>query len=644
MDENVKPEDEQLNDSFMEKLNDTSSDIVPEAPRPAKKEAKKAPTVDEKKEFENKMEEMQATPKQEEEPLVVVEESTKAEEKPVEVETPKPKKKSQKKKPEVEIVNSFEHQESLKNEEKKAENGGEEEKHDVDIDDDITHRVIELNREAAVSSGKFKEYNDLAQQTIPEYLSQNYEEESEKVSDSPVEFIDSKKLEEVHNADVPSEETNENKPETIEDKERSKSAVIARLRNHDVYGGDGDQKAFKLRKSKISKIISNLDIKDTSKIDALSLANRSFADQQSMYLKSVQPALKPCYAVVPLLLSGVVITMTSFAWPEIVEICELEEKVDDLDPSSDDYIYEKNKLFIKKRRAQLDFFYNHIYSVSGFDEVPDKDYFYRHIVKWLDVQQLFFGAYCTSMQKPYPFHLTCQICGSDNVRPTLAKDLCFLLNKHININEFNHIIETGSTINNNTESKKLYEEFQKNDFVKSVNRTWRSKKPLSDTSIIFDFKIPSVYDAYDMLDELAEQFRNKPFEVTTKDGDSFTIDSTVNINRQMRELRNYMYVDSIIIPDPVTVKDENGNEKVKVGFNQYTEKSFIIDIITKLSMSDYKEFISDPNLTKMVQLMSIQHAINAGTCDNPSCKTDLGIIVTEPETLFFTTAAPDLLD
>ena len=505
---------------------------------------------------------------------------------------------------------------------------------DVDFDDDVQAKLNKIYEEKTKSNFKSGDSVENAMdESVDSYLHNTYENDTDvdkELSSNSVRttLISAADLKASHSVD----------------KTENEEVGRVRTRQEDLYGGDGKHVAFKMRSSKISKTLRNIKVDDTSKIDPANLSSRSFTEQQNLYLKTVIPALKPCYSVTPLILSGIIITMTAFTWPDIVEICRLEEKIDDIDPKDVDYIYSKNKLFLEKRRKQLDLFYHHIYSVSGFPEVPDQETFYREIVKFPDFQQLFFAAYAASFQKPYEFTISCNTCGHDQVRGVLAKNLCFLLNKHINVDELSYLVETGSSISNNTESKKVYDEFQNNEFVQGVNRSFRSKKPLSTTAFVFELKIPSVYEAYETLDEIIEKFRDRPLEHVDSQGNLVTIDSSYNLPRELLELRNYMYISAILVPDPISEIGEDGVEHVKVGYNQFTDKESIIGTILNLGMTDYKEFVSDPNLKKMINLMTIQHAINAGICEKKSCEADMGIIPVEPEMLFFITAEPDLPD
>lgn len=651
-------DEENKNDDFLEKLADPATDEVE-----VKRVVKVAPAP---KTFDESMKENQAKPiknkysletkntrpepRPEPRPDEIVPET-----KPVKVtaSAPIPKdktnevehnptvKKYVQQKPEPQTVEGNKH--STKNKKtvevvdsKEYENAGKKQddntiSHDLDFDDNMKEKLKKINKEKLKNNGNDDEIF-AEDDTVESYLQKTYENSQDDDDDSSDNIVETTLVNSV-------------KEENVEpiDKEQPVKKPVTSVK--ELYGGGNTKDVcFKNRSSKISKTLRKISVSDTSKIDPTNLSNKSFTEQQNLYLKTVVPALKPCYSVTPLLLSGVIITMTAFTWPDIVSICRLEEKVDDLDPKDEDYIYEKNKIFLEKRRKQLSLFYNHIYSISGYPEVPDEDTLYRNIIKFPDFQQLFFAAYAASFQKPHEFTITCGTCGADQSRFVLAKNLCFLLNKHINVNSLVHLVETGASIANDTDSQKVYKEFQENEFVKNVNKVYRSKKPLSTTAIVFEIKIPTIYDAYDTLDELVEKFRDKSLEITTKDGDTIAIDSTYNLPNDILEMRRYMYINSVLVPDPVSTFSDDGVEHVKVGYNRFDDADSIINTVLNLGMSDYKEFMQDSNLHKMVDLMTIQHAINVGTCEKKSCDADMGVLPVEPEMLFFITAGPDLPD
>lgn len=418
------------------------------------------------------------------------------------------------------------------------------------------------------------------------------------------------------------EEIKEDKKE-IKKKENKKDENI-------YHGGEKDKySSFKTRSSHVSKIMKEINVENTEDIESVDITKKSVSEQQKIYLDTVLPALNPTFSIVPLVVSGVVISMTSFWWTDVLEICKIDEELDYLDPNDSDYIYKKNKIFLKKRRRQLDLFYEHIYSVSGFKTVPSKEKFYREIVKFPDFQQLFFAALTASFKRDYEFTITCNSCNSsDLVRKISTKKICFLLNKNISIDDFNKILIKGATIGTDEESVELYNEFKSLNFVSQCNKKYTSKKPLSETAIIPIYEIPSIYNAYDKLEQIIETFKNKPLEYNTSEGDTISIDSSFGLTDEMLELRSYLYIKSLQVGRPIEKDDE-----IQITYFDFEEPSFIINTIKSLTMSDYKELISDINLRKLTRVNGIRHALDLGTCEK--CEADLGRIPMDPETLFF---------
>ena len=409
---------------------------------------------------------------------------------------------------------------------------------------------------------------------------------------------------------------------------------IDRKTVHQYFGGSSDEhKAFKLRISKNSKIMKNLQIDDTSLIQSANINGKTAQDRQDIYLKTVLPTLKPALAVVPFITSGVVITMTAFTWPDIQELLKIEDKVMDLDPNGRDYIYEKNKLFIEKRHKQLDLFYNHIERVSGYETKPLQEELYDIILKEPDFQQLFFAAYAASFLKEYRFDITCATCGTTNAKMVSSKDLCFLLNNNININQLNYFIEHGA-ITDESESAKVYKEFQAEKIVDMCKSTYRIKHKLPVSSFIYDLKIPTIGEAMRAMEEMVELFKDKDFSYTDLEtGNTTYIDSSFGLPPELIELRKYMFINKLIVPRIVSENKESNS--AQVSFVDFREKTAILNSVYSLSPEDYKALMNDENLNKLVKVSGIRHAISAGQCEEETCKSDLGSIPVEPEMLFF---------
>jgi hypothetical protein len=488
----------------------------------------------------------------------------------------------------------------------------------VDILDDFDKKVLENNEPTTLYSDHSEENSDLDYETITKKIDESYEDkttEHKKEKEYTVEII------------------NEKNPEKKAD-EQEREFKVERKTVHKYYGGkDDDNISFKLRSAKVSKILNQLSIDDTTAIESTDIMAKTTQERQDIYLKTVLPTLQPSISVVPFIISGVVISMTAFTWPDIQELLKIEDKVSDLDPSTNEYFYEKNKLFLEKRHKQLELFYKHIDRVSGFEVKPSFEDLFGKILKAPDFQQLFFAAYSASFLKEYQFNITCATCGTENIKMINSKDLCFLLNTNININRLNHFIETGSTINAK-ESAQIYKEFQEEKIVEMSNSTYRVKQKLPVSSFLYDLKIPTILEALDAMGEIVELFKEKDLSYTDiETGNTVYIDSSFGLTPELIELKKYMYIKTLIVP---RVIDENKEtNKASVSFVNFNEKNAIINSIYNLSPEDYRTLINDENLNKLIKVSGIRHAINAGICEEVTCKSELGSIPVEPEMLFF---------
>ena len=370
------------------------------------------------------------------------------------------------------------------------------------------------------------------------------------------------------------------------------------------------------------------------------MSHLSEQERTDVYLKSVLPALQPNYIAIPLVISGVIVSMTAFGWPDVREICQVDEELDELDPMDDEYTYKKNMIFLKRRRKQCDLFYKHILAVSGYKNVPPKEELFGKIIKFPDFQQLFFGAYAATFQKEYSFTIGCGTCGYDNEIKVWPKQLCFLLNKNIDLDRLNHYLSKGSSLNkDNEETLQVYKEFQEEELVKQAKKTFRIKKSLPNSAFIYELKIPSIFEAYDALEEIANTYRNKSFEIIDEDGNMSTIDAAFDLTPDLIELKKYLYMSAILIP--VTINNEKNAPTVQIKYERLQDTSSVINSVYKLSLEDYRTLINDPQLNNLIKCNGIQHAIKAGKCKAESCGEDMGILPVNPETLFFIIARPE---
>lgn len=486
------------------------------------------------------------------------------------------------------------------------------------IVDDMDQRVREENIEIRkANEARLGEIDDeeLTPEKVIDTFNNNYED-SEEVDNS-----DDKKVEIV---DDSSEDTKEKVEAAIE------KAAVEEPREHNYFGGDGVQTSFKLRTAKVAKVFRNIKLDDTNSITATDISKKTQKEQQNIYMSTVLPTLQPSYSVVPFVVSGVVITMTAFQWVDIKDICKIDEKVDELDPSSDDYIYNKNLLFLEKREKQMDIFYKHIYSVSGFENKPSKHKLFGEIIKFPDFQQLFFAAYAATFQKPTTVGLTCATCGATHDLSVGSKDLCFLLNKHIEYDKLAKYINKGAISGSST--AEVYEEFQKEKVVESANKIYRIQQKLPISSFIYELQVPYVEQAYAALAEIIEKFRDKPLEYVDEDTEQvISIDSTFGLPDYMIELRKYIYLKSLMVPHIV---DDQSNA-TKVSYIRFTDLDGIIDSVYNLSPEDYNTLMEDPRLNSIMNISGIRHLIDGKQCPEESCGAELGLLPVEPETLFF---------
>ena len=545
---------------------------------------------------------------------VVEEKEIKEEEPPKEeIKEPKPRIVSKPKvEKEVSVVSAAEAAAIKETEEEKSQLGKE------IIVDDMDQRVREENIEIRkANEARLGEIDDeeLTPEKVIDTFNNNYED-SEEVDNS-----DDKKVEII---DDSSEDTKEKVEAAIE------KAAVEEPREHNYFGGDGVQTSFKLRTAKVAKVLRNIKLEDTNSITATDISKKTQKEQQNIYMKTVLPTLQPSYSVVPFVVSGVVITMTAFQWVDIKDICKIDEKVDELDPSSDDYIYNKNLLFLEKREKQMDIFYKHIYSVSGFENKPSKHKLFGEIIKFPDFQQLFFAAYVATFQKPTTVGLTCATCGATHDLSVGSKDLCFLLNKHIEYDKLAKYINKGAISGSST--AEVYEEFQKEKVVESANKTYRIQQKLPISSFIYELQVPYVEQAYAALAEIIEKFRDKPLEYVDEDTEQVvSIDSTFGLPDYMIELRKYIYLKSLMVPHIV---DDQSNA-TKVSYIRFTDLDGIIDSVYNLSPEDYNTLMDDPRLNSIMNISGIRHLIDGKQCPEESCGAELGLLPVEPETLFF---------
>ena len=485
------------------------------------------------------------------------------------------------------------------------------------IVDDMDQRVREENIEIRkANEARLGEIDDeeLTPEKVIDTFNNNYED-SEEVNNS-----DDKTVEIV---DDSSEDTKEKVEAAIE-------KAAEEPREHNYFGGDGVQTSFKLRTAKVAKVLRNIKLEDTNSITATDISKKTQKEQQNIYMKTVLPTLQPSYSVVPFVVSGVVITMTAFQWVDIKDICKIDEKVDELDPSSDDYIYNKNLLFLEKREKQMDIFYKHIYSVSGFENKPSKHKLFSEIIKFPDFQQLFFAAYAATFQKPTTVGLTCATCGATHDLSVGSKDLCFLLNKHIEYDKLAKYINKGAISGSST--AEVYEEFQKEKVVESANKIYRIQQKLPISSFIYELQVPYVEQAYASLAEIIEKFRDKPLEYVDEETEQVvSIDSTFGLPDYMIELRKYIYLKSLMVPHIV---DDQSNA-TKVSYIRFTDLDGIIDSVYNLSPEDYNTLMDDPRLNSIMNISGIRHLIDGKQCPEESCGAELGLLPVEPETLFF---------
>ena len=492
---------------------------------------------------------------------------------------------------------------------------------DVTISEDLDAQVLKSNKEIEESAiDRIVEESDT-------YITPS---EVGKIIDDSYEFDDAESVEKIDVA-VVDDDVDDDKPSEDKTKKTSKTKKTVKY-----YGGDGKETSFKIRTAKISNVLRNIQVENTDEVVSTSIDSKNAKDRQDIYLKTVLPTLQPSISVVPMIVSGVVISMTAFTWPDIREIILIEDKIDDLNPNSLEYTYDKNKYFIDKRKKELELLYKHINSVSGYPTKPSFDDLFGKIIKFPDFPQLFFAAYSASFLKPYNFNITCGTCGSDNDRSISSKDLCFLLNSNININQLNYYIEKGAVMDNSV-SGKAYADFQKEKIVEMANSTYRTKKKLPVSSFIFDLKIPTILEALDTMNEIVEIFRDKDLSYTDIDtGSTVFVDSSFGLNDDLMNIRKYLYINKLIVAQVI---DEDREKKTaKVTFVDFTEKQAILNTIYSLSPEDYVTLINDENLNKLIHVSGIRHAINAGKCGEPTCGADLGNIPVEPEMLFFTTA------
>ena len=542
---------------------------------------------------------------------------------PVEKPKPETQKKTKKKKVEVDIITPTEAEKI------KSKNAESTVKNTIENFTDLDEQAEISNKERIEHSENYE--REMAKDLTDEEINKTFDEiysdngtiDTPK-SDVKVEIIDA----------VAEHKASEEKRKTKKTTKKEKTITY--------YGGDGEITAFKNKISKNAKILRNIDVEDTSKISSVGINVKSAQERQDVYLKTVLPTLQPSIIVVPMIISGVVISMSAFSWPDIKEICLIEEKLNELDPAMPDYIYDKNRNFIEKRKKQLQLFYKHITAVSGYENKPSYDELFNKILKFPDFQQLFFAAYATTSQsKAHSFNIACGSCGSDNYVEVKPKDLCFLLNTNVNINNLVYYIEKGSSLDN-SESAKVYKEFQKEKIVEMANTTYRTKKPLPNSQFIYDLKIPTIGEALSAMEDIIEVFKDKDLSHTDDySGNTVYIDSSFGLTPDLMELRFYLYLHKLIVAQ--IVEENKETNSAKVSYVDFDDRQAIYNSVYNLSPEDYRVLITDETLSRLVRVSGIRHAIKGGKCKEPTCGEDLGNISVEPETLFFTIAQRELV-
>lgn len=510
-------------------------------------------------------------------------------------------------------------------------------KDNVEISDDLDKKLIQSNRDILLEDENITNdlekdnFDNLGVKEINEIIDNTYDN---KPNEPEIDDGKSINVSIVNNEETP-------KTTNTDDSVTEEQPKPVKKHEYQYYGGDGKTNSFKIRSAKTAKILRNISVDETAEIEAQNIANKTKQERQDIYLKTVLPTLQPTMSVIPLIISGTVITMSAFSWPDVRDICAIEDKLLDLDVNAQDYIYEKNLLFIQKREKELEMFYKHIIRVSGYEIKPSFEDLFGKIILFPDFQQLFFAAYVASFQKSYSFDIPCPKCGTVNPIEVNSKDLCFLLNSNININQLNYYVENGSSLDA-SESGKIYQEFQKEKIVELAKSTYRTKRTLPNSSFLYDLKIPTVLDALNTMKEMIITFKDRDLSYTDPEtGETVYIDSSFGLTSELIELRSYLYIKSLIV---ARVVDENKEtNSAKVSFVEFDEKPAIINSIYNLSPEDYRVFLNDENLRKLIKVTGIRHAINGGKCSEPTCESEIGNIPVEPEPLFFMIARQEFV-
>ena len=236
-------------------------------------------------------------------------------------------------------------------------------KENVEISDDLDKKLIQSNRDILLEDDDITNdlekdnFDNLGAKEINEIIDDTYDNKPNEPE------IDDGKIINVSivNDTEPLETTNIDSSSVTEEQKKP-----VKKHEYQYYGGDGKLNSFKIRSAKTAKILRNISVDETAEIEAQNIANKTKQERQDIYLKTVLPTLQPTMSVIPLIISGTVITMSAFSWPDVRDICAIEDKLLDLDVNAQDYTYEKNLLFIQKREKELEMFYKHIIRVSGY--------------------------------------------------------------------------------------------------------------------------------------------------------------------------------------------------------------------------------------------------------------------------------------
>lgn len=433
--------------------------------------------------------------------------------------------------------------------------------------------------------------------------------DSEFKSDDSSNYKDLSELKDIKvDIDYGSGETADNSGKSIEKmNELVKSSINKRFKGV----SDPNDRMFRMLLNKKTDVISRISEEiDTSNINPKKIGTDDLSTA-SFLSKQVGPLMKPDVAIVPLLVSGLVVNISAFMYYDLIKIRQIIPEFRTRNASA------RNAALLKKRKLEIETIYDHIVCVQGYSQKPSYDEF-LNMVLLPDLAQLFFGTYLATYNHEQTYEVTCMQCGNSIEVNKSPKDLCYILSENIDYNDAKKIIRGTMP------SEKIADI----PLVKYSKKEYVEKKPLPKSGIIIHEKIPTLKDYIEGIEILNDVY---------SDRDLNDIDFTSLYVRNMEEeqpiekfLRACLYINQIVVPD-IDIND--GGQHAKTTFYSTTDKGIIYETLSKLHADDFNAIVTSENIDKMMSIKGIQHYIKLDEC--PNCHIQMEPFHFNSELIFF---------